>query len=64
MRIRILTKSREGILLDLPEEAARTLIRLGRAVAEPVPQERATVEEARERATLSPTITPKQKEHH
>ena len=64
MRIRILTKSREGIAVDLPEEAARTLIRLGRAVAEPVPQERATVEEAQEHATLTPTITPKRKEHN
>jgi hypothetical protein len=64
MRIRILTKNRDGIVVDLPEEAARALIRLGRAVIEPVPQERATLIEERERATLSPTISPKQKEHN
>ena len=63
MRIRILTKSRDGIVVDLPEDAARALIRLGRAIAEPVPHERATLDNAVERATLTPTITPKSKEN-
>jgi len=64
MRIRILTKSRDGIIVDLPDEAARALIRLGRAIPEPTPHERATLDDVMERATLSTTITQKQKEHH
>jgi hypothetical protein len=63
MKIRILTKSRDGIVVDLPEEAARALIRLGRAIPEPTPHERATLDGAMERATLTTTITPKRKEH-